>query len=80
MSSAEGFDLDAYLERVGYRGHRGPHVKTLAALHVAHLGAIPFENIDVILGRGVRLDLENLQEKLVERRSARSRTASCFPC
>ena len=74
MSSANDFDLDGYLARVGYRGQRGPHVKTLAALHLAHLGAIPFENIDVILGRGVRLDTESLQAKLVRQR----RGGYCF--
>jgi len=60
VSSTHSFDLDAYLARIGYRGPREPSTQTLAALHIAHLGAIPFENIDVLLGRGARLDLPEL--------------------
>ncbi|MEF9885835.1 arylamine N-acetyltransferase family protein [Streptomyces sp. P9-A4] len=37
-------------------------------LHRAHVGAVPFENLDVALGRPVPLDLKSLQAKLVERR------------
>ncbi len=74
MSSSSSFNLDAYLARIGYRGTREPSAETLAALHLAHLGAIPFENIDVILGRGVRLDPESLQAKLVRQR----RGGYCF--
>jgi N-hydroxyarylamine O-acetyltransferase len=35
---------------------------------MAHLGAIPFENLDILLGRPIRLDLEGVQDKLVRRR------------
>lgn len=58
-------DLDAYLERIQYRGGIAPTLETLAALLRAHMAAIPFENLDVLLGRGVRLDLEGVQDKLV---------------
>ncbi|MFD3725161.1 arylamine N-acetyltransferase [Streptomyces sp. NPDC058671] len=37
-------------------------------LHRAHVGAVPFENLDVVLGKPVLLDLKSLQGKLVERR------------
>ncbi len=60
-------DLDAYLARVGYRGNREPTGPTLAALHRAHVAAIAFENLDVILGRGVSVDLDDVQAKLVGR-------------
>lgn len=58
-------DLDAYLGRIGYTGPAEASGKTLAALHRAHLAAIPFENLDIMLGRGVRVDLESIQAKLV---------------
>ncbi len=74
MSSGNGFDLDGYIARINYHGPREPNAQTLAALHIAHLGAIPFENVDVILGRGVRLDAESLQAKLVRQR----RGGYCF--
>ena len=40
----------------------------LRRLQRAHLAAIPFENLEVQLGRPVRLDLEHLEEKLVRHR------------
>jgi len=59
------FDLDAYLERIEYVGDRTPSRATLDALHLAHATHIPFENIDILLGRPIRLDLASLQAKLV---------------
>ena len=72
MTSA--LDLDAYFERIGWDGATEPTYDTLAGLVRAHMAAIPFENIDVLLGRGVRLDLESLQAKLVRAR----RGGYCF--
>lgn len=67
-------DLDAYLDRIRYAGSLGPTVETLQSLHRAHLAAIPFENLEIILGRGVSLELGAIQEKLVHRR----RGGYCF--
>ncbi len=67
-------DLDAYLARIGYLGERGPTVETMRGLHRAHATHIPFENLDVLLGRPIRLDLESLQAKLVRAR----RGGYCF--
>ena len=61
-------DLDAYLHRIGYAGPAEPSEATLAALHRAHLAAIPFENLAIMLGDGVRVDLESIQAKLVQDR------------
>jgi N-hydroxyarylamine O-acetyltransferase len=61
----QGFDLDAYLGRIGFDGPRSPALQTLAALHQLHPCAIPFENLDPLLRRPVRLDLDTLQHKLV---------------
>lgn len=60
--------LDAYLNKLGCAE------PTLDRLHAAHLAAIPFENIDVRLGRTPALDLDSLQDKLVARR----RGGYCF--
>lgn len=72
MWSGEELDLDAYLARIGYAverdGKLAPDLGTLKALHRAHVRAVPFENLDVALGRPVPLDLKSLQGKLVERR------------
>jgi N-hydroxyarylamine O-acetyltransferase len=58
-------DIDAYLARLRYRGGREPTLATLRALHLAHVTQIPFENLDILLGRPIRIDLDSLQEKLV---------------
>lgn len=67
-------DLDAYFARIGYAGPRTPALATLHALHALHPAAIPFENLDPLLGRPVRLDLAALQAKLVAGR----RGGYCF--
>ncbi|MFC8509465.1 arylamine N-acetyltransferase [Streptomyces sp. NPDC057411] len=68
MWSGEELDLDAYLARIGYTGELAPDLRTLRALHRAHVAAIPFENLDVALGRRIPLDVKSLQAKLVGRR------------
>ncbi len=70
----DGFELDAYLHRIGYEGPREPSLPVLCAIVAAHSAAIAFENIDVLLKRGVRLDIATVQSKLVRRR----RGGYCF--
>jgi N-hydroxyarylamine O-acetyltransferase len=67
-------DVAAYCRRIDYNGDLAPTVATLGALHQAHVGAIPFENIDVLLGRPILLDTASLQHKLV----ASHRGGYCF--
>lgn len=59
------FDLDAYLARIGYGGGTAVSVATLQAIHEAQVGAIAFENIDVLLGRPLDLSAEGIAAKLV---------------
>ncbi len=63
MTSA--IDLDAYFERIGHGGGRTPVLDTLRAIHLRHPQSIPFENLNPLLGRPVRLDAQSLQKKLV---------------
>ena len=58
-------DLPAYLARIGYSGARTPTRDTLAAVVARHALAIPFENIDAFIGRGVSLDPAAVEQKLV---------------
>jgi N-hydroxyarylamine O-acetyltransferase len=60
-------DVDAYLQRLSYSGARVPDAATLAALHLAHMRAVPFENLDIGRGVPIVLDLDALYAKLVER-------------
>lgn len=67
-------DIDAYFKRIGYSGSREATAGTLHALHLAHVTSIPFENLDILLGRPIRLDIPSLQQKLVTGR----RGGYCF--
>jgi N-hydroxyarylamine O-acetyltransferase len=58
-------DLDLYLARIGYAGPRDPSLATLKRLHIAHATSIPFENLDILLGREISLELDAVQSKLV---------------
>lgn len=58
--------LKAYLRRIDYNGELSPTRPVLEALHLAHVTHIPFENIDVILGRLVRVHIESVHKKLVQ--------------
>jgi N-hydroxyarylamine O-acetyltransferase len=59
-------DLDAYFKRIGYAGPRDASLSALRELHYLHPQAIPFENLDPLLKRPVKLDPASLQAKLVE--------------
>ncbi len=56
-------DLDAYFTRIGASAS-----SSLVELHEAHVRAIPFENIDVMLGLVPSLDLGDIQAKMLGRR------------
>jgi N-hydroxyarylamine O-acetyltransferase len=61
-------DVAAYLARIAYRGPTEPTAETLRALHRAHLLAVPFENLDILLGRKILLDEDTILHKIVEQR------------
>jgi N-hydroxyarylamine O-acetyltransferase len=65
VPAPDHLDLDAYLHRIGYARDLRPTRATLDALHLAHATHIPFENLDILLGRPIRLDLASVQAKLV---------------
>ena len=73
-SESAGLDLAAYLRRIEYVGDPTPSRATLDALHLAHATHIVFENLDVLLGVPIRLDLASVHAKLVEAR----RGGYCF--
>ncbi len=66
--------LDAYFRRIRYSGSRAPELATLHAICSAHVQAIPFENLDVLLGRGIDLAPAAVDRKLIESR----RGGYCF--
>src|SRR5579884_1232622 len=66
--SENPFRLDAYLERIRYNGPLSLSADTLRRLHRAQVMSIPFENIDIFLGRPIQIDPTSLFTKLVEKR------------
>jgi N-hydroxyarylamine O-acetyltransferase len=58
-------DVAAYLARIGYSGPTGPTAGNLCALHRAHLWAVPFENLDISLGRKITVDEAAILNKVV---------------
>jgi N-hydroxyarylamine O-acetyltransferase len=67
-------DLDAYFARIGYDGPRLPTLATLHAITAAHASSIPFENLSILMGQAVDLDVDALMGKLVHAR----RGGYCF--
>jgi N-hydroxyarylamine O-acetyltransferase len=66
--------LERYFSRVGYGGPRTPSLEALHALTAAHSTSIPFENLDVLLGKGIDIAPDAVFAKLVEQR----RGGYCF--
>jgi N-hydroxyarylamine O-acetyltransferase len=66
--SSNPMKIERYLERIGLDRQPQPTLAGLTALHAAHLLAIPYENIDVQLGRPVTIERPAIYDKIVERR------------
>jgi N-hydroxyarylamine O-acetyltransferase len=62
---ADDANLTAYFERIGFAGSIAPTFKTLEQLHALHPAAVPFENIDNLINRPIRLEPVNVQQKLI---------------
>lgn len=61
-------DIKAYLERINYHGPLQPSAETLRELQLAHLRAVPFENLSIHANQPIVLDDEALFIKIVENR------------
>lgn len=68
------FDLPAYLRRIRWTAPTRADLATLRALHMAHLSAIPFENLDIQMGLPIKIDAASIQASLVDRQ----RGGYCF--
>ena len=67
-------DLDAYFRRIGDTGPRQPTLATLNRIAAAHTEAIPFENLDVLLGKPISVKPADIEHKLVHE----NRGGYCF--
>ncbi|HKU72688.1 MAG TPA: arylamine N-acetyltransferase [Pyrinomonadaceae bacterium] len=69
-------DVEAYLKRINYHGSLSVSPETLRDLQVAHLKAVPFENLSIHAGEPIVLEDEALYKKIVEQR----RGGFCYEC
>src|ERR1044071_6771072 len=67
-------DAAAYLKRIDYHKPVKPDVQTLHGLQLAHMLAVPFENLDIALKRPIYLDRQSLWDKIV----LRARGGFCY--
>ena len=61
-------NIKAYLDRINYHGSLAPTAETLRGLQVAHLSAVPFENLSIHAKEPIVLEDQALFTKIVERR------------
>lgn len=59
------FDIQAYFTRIGFKGVAAPTLETLQRIHLLHTCSIPFENLDVLLGRTIDIEEDKVFEKLI---------------
>ena len=71
---AANFDLDAYLQRIKFTGRPQANIDSIAGLMRHQLRSVPFENIDVLNGKGVSLQPADIVDKIVNR----GRGGYCF--
>ncbi|QJD82702.1 arylamine N-acetyltransferase family protein [Cohnella herbarum] len=76
--TAEPYDVSprirAYLDRIQYAGSVDASLATLTRLQERHVLAVPYENLDIINGTPLSLELTDLYDKIVLRR----RGGYCF--
>ncbi|MEM7334044.1 MAG: arylamine N-acetyltransferase [Chloroflexota bacterium] len=68
------FNQAMYLKRINFDKKITTSFESLKALHHAQLFTIPFENFDIVLGKGINLTPNSLFQKLVQN----NRGGYCF--
>lgn len=63
-----------YLNRIGFEGAAEPTLDTLNRLQHAHLHTVPYENLDILNGVPLSLEIPHLFDKIV----TRGRGGYCF--
>lgn len=61
-------NIQDYLLRIGFKGEPDLSTMTLHSLQAAHMKTVPFENLDISLGRKIQLDQESLWSKVITRK------------
>jgi N-hydroxyarylamine O-acetyltransferase len=68
FAKLRAMEITQYLQRINYKGPLSPTAKTLRQLQVAHLQAVPFENLSIHANEPIVLEDQALFEKIVSRR------------
>jgi len=66
--------ITAYLRRIGFTGEPQLDFDTLHQLQRKHLQSVPYENIDIIRGEPISLEIDKIYNKIV----TRNRGGYCF--
>jgi arylamine N-acetyltransferase len=66
--------IQAYLDRIGFEGPARIDYDTLARLQWAHVHAVPYENLDILNGKYISIEIPDVYDKIVRRR----RGGYCF--
>jgi N-hydroxyarylamine O-acetyltransferase len=61
-------NVSAYLHRINYAGPVVPTAETLREIHRGHLFTVPFENLDIHLGRKIVCDEDAFLHKIINER------------
>ena len=65
---AQNFKLTDYCQRIGFSGELRADLPTVQALMQQQLRTIPFENLDVLAGKPISLEPDDIVAKLIGRR------------
>jgi len=68
--------VERCLKRIGYNGPTEPTLDNLRALQNAFLLKVPFENLDIHLGRQIRLSSQSIYKKIISQK----RGGFCYEC
>ena len=61
-------DMRSYIERIGFDRPFRADMESLFAFHRTHLLAVPFENLDIHVGKPIQLDDQSLWDKIIVQR------------
>jgi len=70
----EELPIEPYLVRIGYTGPIQPTIETLKALQSLHNESVPYENLDIMNGVPLSLEIPAIYDKIV----TRGRGGYCF--
>jgi N-hydroxyarylamine O-acetyltransferase len=68
MAAASRVDVAAYLDRLRLPGPGEPTIESLRRLHSAHVETVPYENLEIQLGRPTTVDPVESAERIVRGR------------